>query len=239
MTDSINSLWIGNKLSEMELLTLESFIHHGHEFTLWVYGELDTPLPDGVKQRNANEILNQQYVFNYPDDGPLAWSKGSYAGFSDIFRYKLLYELGGWWVDMDVTCLKKFDFDELYFFRNHWKYPVVGNVMKCPKGSELMKLCFEKALQEVTAANDDWHKPIEILNEAINQLGLTHYRKLGLFNTDQAEFLELYFKEPSPFPRDWYGVHWCKASRELKYTDRSAFNLLLNQHGLPGSPADR
>jgi hypothetical protein len=30
--------------------------------------------------------------------------KGTYAGFSDLFRYKMLFDRGGWWVDTDVVC---------------------------------------------------------------------------------------------------------------------------------------
>src|SRR6185312_16640543 len=33
---------------------------------------------------------------------------GSLAGFSNFFRYKLLLENGGWWVDMDTVCLRPF-----------------------------------------------------------------------------------------------------------------------------------
>ncbi len=234
----VNGLWIGKALSEMELLTLKSFLDQGHQFILWVYEDLDTKLPDGAELKDANEILDKRHVFKYPEDGPLGWSKGSYAGFSDIFRYKLLYEVGGWWVDMDVTCLKPFDFVEPYFFRNHWKYPVVGNVMKCPTGSELMKQCFQKTIKHVTAENNEWHKPIKILNDTIEGLGLMHFRKLGLFNSDQAEFLELYFKEPSPFPHDWYGVHWCKACQEMRYTERSTFNQLLKKYNIEREPRE-
>ena len=40
----------------------------------------------------------------------------SYAGFSNYFRYKLLLERGGWWVDLDTVCLKPFDFDDEFVF---------------------------------------------------------------------------------------------------------------------------
>ena len=55
-------------------------------------------IPEGVIIGDANEILDKKYIFKH-------WS-GNYATFADIFRYKLLYERGDWWVDLDLICLK-------------------------------------------------------------------------------------------------------------------------------------
>ena len=37
---------------------------------------------------------------------------GSYAAFADLFRWKLMYDAGGYYVDTDVLCLQRFDFKE-------------------------------------------------------------------------------------------------------------------------------
>jgi len=34
--------------------------------------------------------------------------------YSDLFRYSVLHQMGGWWSDLDVVCLKPFDFDDPY-----------------------------------------------------------------------------------------------------------------------------
>ena len=60
---TINGLWIGKQLSPIELLTLHSFVRHGHHFHLWVYEELDHQLPANVYLRDANQIIPQQQVF--------------------------------------------------------------------------------------------------------------------------------------------------------------------------------
>ena len=44
----VHGMWIGERLSKLELLTIRSFLHHGHEFHLWLYDPLDTPLPSEV-----------------------------------------------------------------------------------------------------------------------------------------------------------------------------------------------
>ena len=42
--------------------------------------------------------------------------KNTFLPFSDIFRYKMLYENGGYWVDLDMICLKKLNFKEPFVF---------------------------------------------------------------------------------------------------------------------------
>lgn len=227
----MNSLWVGSELSELELLTICSFIENGHEFHLWLYDMIDN-VPDTVRIKNANEIIPENKVFRYPRDSKIDWGQGSYAGFSDIFRYKLLYEVGGWWVDMDMTCLKSFDFEGDYFFRDHWKLDVVGNAMKCPKGSEIMKNCYEQAVHEIDEFNESWHKPIEILNDHIKRLDLMRHRKKGLFNSDHAFKLKKYFNRQASIPDKWYGIHWINSAGKLSYKENSTFHKLLIKHGI-------
>jgi mannosyltransferase OCH1-like enzyme len=56
--------------------------------------------------KNANKIIEKEKIFKYPNKIILGFGENSYVGFSELFRYKVLYELGGWWSDMDVVCLK-------------------------------------------------------------------------------------------------------------------------------------
>ena len=41
MSEKIQSLWIGNTLSNVEKLCINSYIKNGHEFDLYTYGEID------------------------------------------------------------------------------------------------------------------------------------------------------------------------------------------------------
>ena len=123
-----------------------------------------------------------------------------------------------------------FDFEEEYFFRSHWKYKVVGNAMKCPKGSQLMWDCYEQAVEEVDETNLDWHKPIAILNEHIVKHNLLKFRHRGLFNNDHAFLLKKYLHWNSSFPSKWYGVHWCNSSRKINYSNKSRLGLLISKY---------
>ena len=92
--NKVNALWIGKQLSKLELLTLHSFIAHGHSFKLWLYDELENDLPESIEIGDASVIIPREKVFSYRNQNSFGHGKGSYAGFSDIFRYKLLHEHG-------------------------------------------------------------------------------------------------------------------------------------------------
>ena len=142
MSDLIQTLWIGSELSEMERLSLASFVYHDHPVDLYTYEDV-SGIPDGVNIRDANEILPEDMIFQYKDHK-------SFSAFSNYFRYKLLYEKGNWWVDTDVVCLRPFDFDGMNVFCSEDIPPFgTGNhhvgscVIKLPKGSMLAKEMFE------------------------------------------------------------------------------------------------
>ncbi|EJB1795587.1 TPA: hypothetical protein ACPVX8_002903 [Vibrio parahaemolyticus] len=106
MLPEIKTLWIGGDLSRLERVCLASFIANGHKVTLYTYGDVGN-IPKGVDIDDANKILDESKVFQY---GKATGSgKGSYAGFANYFRYKMLYENENtYWVDTDVICLKPF-----------------------------------------------------------------------------------------------------------------------------------
>ncbi len=205
----IHGMWVGSTLSRLELLTLSSFLHFGHDFHLWAYGEIKTPLPKGVQLRDAAEIIPRERVFRKTDYDPeTGVGKGSYgAPFSDLFRYRLLHEHGGIWVDMDVTCLRPFDFSEDYVFRSH-RIGAVGSIIKCPRGSPLMRDTYD----EVAAVADQdaaWLTPNRILNKHIDRLGLASFIRPDISNLDSwMHALRPFIEHATPIPDAWYAIHW-------------------------------
>jgi hypothetical protein len=129
----VQTLWIGSELSTLERLSLRSFLAHGHEVCLYTYGEV-RGVPAGVVVRDAAEILPAAAVFRYRD-------LPSYAGFANFFRYKLLLERGGWWVDADVVCMAPFDLPGEHVFASEpgreGEVPASA-VIKAPAGSAVM-----------------------------------------------------------------------------------------------------
>jgi hypothetical protein len=149
MRECIQGLWIGDRLSTMERLSIASFLHAGHPYHLFTYGPL-AGVPEGCIVEDAREILPESKIFQYRD-------RPTYAVFADFFRYKLLLERGGWWVDTDAVCLKPFEFKEPYVISTYDKkgYDAANNgFLKAPAGSEVMARAVEICL---TKRPEDLH----------------------------------------------------------------------------------
>lgn len=231
----VNALWLGKaNLKQMEHLTMKSFTAKGAEFHLWHYGDIQEKLPQGVVLRDGNELIPKEKIFKYPSKMLLGFGENSYVGFSEIFRYKVLYELGGWWSDMDVVCLKPLEMvQDDYWFRFHGVLSVVGNIIKCPPKSELMKLCLEKAILEVNEKQNDWHHAIRILCYYIEFLGLSKYIHINECNLDRlAHVMPLIQEKAQPWmvPESWRFIHWMNSVVTKEYAVDSVMDTLFKQH---------
>ncbi|MCP4122206.1 MAG: hypothetical protein GY751_10675 [Bacteroidetes bacterium] len=234
----VHGMWIGKQLSKIELLTMTSFIDKGHTFKLWAYDDIETPVPPEVVVEDATTIIPRKDVFSYKNYNKFGHGKGSYAGFSDIFRYKLLYEHGGWWVDMDITCLKPFDFEAPYVFRKHHDLMMVGNVMKCPKGAEIMLDCYHEAMSQVTEDNRDWHKPIAILNNNVLKHGLAQFILDDMSYPDIWIEIRVFIKKNRPMKAHYYFIHWmneewrARGLNKNRIKRKSSLGFLMKHYGL-------
>ncbi len=124
----IQSMWIGNELSALERLCINSYLKNDHEFHLYAYEDIKN-IPDGTVVKDAGEIIPAEEIFLY--------STGTYSVFADWFRWKLLYEKGGFWVDMDQICIKHFDFDTDLIFAKQTIGSVAVGVLGFPPKHEL------------------------------------------------------------------------------------------------------
>lgn len=134
---SIHALWIGNTLGKMASCCLSSFAKQGHQVYLHTYGEIED-LPKGVIICDANQIVPKQNIIRHN-------ATGSYALFSDIFRYELLKHIdNGIYVDCDVYCLKPLTIPEhgyLLGFEDDTK--INGAILALPKDSALLQKLIE------------------------------------------------------------------------------------------------
>ena len=140
----IQSLWIGEKLSKLEQLSIQSFLDYGHEYVLYTYNIIKD-MPEGAVLKDANKVIPKKQIFKYKD-------YDSYAGFADLFRYKLLLEKGGFWVDTDIVCVKPFKFKTDYLVAsenikidNKNAVKVTNCVLKAPPNSKIMDYCYHTA----------------------------------------------------------------------------------------------
>ena len=168
----IQGLWIGAELSAMEQLSVSSFLSNGHEYHLYVYDAVRN-VPAGTLVRDAGEILPASSIFQYR-------RQASYAGFANFFRYKLLLERGGWWVDTDVVCLKPFDFADEHVFATEMcrgEEVTTSGIIKAPAGSPAMAyawgVCQKKNPRELV-----WGETgPRLMGEAVGKFSLGRFQR--------------------------------------------------------------
>ena len=231
----VQSLWIGDELSIMEQYCIKSFLKHQMEFHLYTYGDVKN-VPHGTILKDANEILPESEIFTLKD---------TYLPFSDIWRYKMLYLKGNYWVDLDLIAMKKFDFDDDYVFASERtiqrgamasKDPSVYQicVLKAPKGSEFFRGLYEKCKKSQTRygkTNKDNCKYMRIFREAVKAYEYEKYVKSPetFCNLDwwyakdaflpKEEYVEKYGVKPQPMSSMFenYTIHLWRNLVKNKY----------------------
>jgi len=147
-------LWVSGTLSDLELLSLDSFRFFGYRVILWSYGIISNA-PKYCICKNASEIISQENIFV---------SNNSYANFSDLFRYTLLNRYSGIWSDTDVICLSsaasiKQLFPDGFFVTEKTNKPghlqINGNIFYNPNSSLLLQLC-EQVSKRLPKDNLSW-----------------------------------------------------------------------------------
>lgn len=88
------SVWYGERLLPLANACINSFIAHGHRFTLYTY-EPVADVPPLAEAGDADGIFPRSKVFH---------AHGGWETFTDQFAYQLLWQRGGWCVDSDVVC---------------------------------------------------------------------------------------------------------------------------------------
>lgn len=115
----------------MERLALRSFAANGHTVSLHVYDEPEG-VPTGIQLVDAARTLPRSAIFRHEQSG-------SIAAFADWFRYRLLYDQGGVWVDTDVVCLRRFDYSRTEIFGRMDQNIINNAVLGLPAGHALAR----------------------------------------------------------------------------------------------------
>jgi len=126
----IHSLWIGPRLTWIELLSLHSWLAHGHRVTLWCYDPIEG-VPDAICTADAATILPKASITRHR-------KTGSVALFSNRFRYHLLRRGPVTWLDLDIMLLRSLSHTSPYLFG--WESPtlICNAVMRLPPESAVL-----------------------------------------------------------------------------------------------------
>jgi hypothetical protein len=221
----VQSLWIGNRLSALERLAISSFLANGHEYHLYCYGAVEG-VPNGATLKNGNDILPESRLFAYTD----GFAKGSFAAVSNSFRYKLLLERGGWWVDTDVVCLRPFELTDERLWASERADPprdliVSTCVIKAPPGDPLMAWAWERC-QEVDVTNVKFGQlGPRLLQAGVNELGVHRFMRPHTFFCpipfyDWARLLDP--NDPCALGPEVYGMHLWNQMWSAQRADKDA-----------------
>lgn len=170
MRTILQSLWVGPSLGPLQAISIESFLRQGAEFHLYCF-ERPAGVPEGTLLRDAAEILPASAVFTYRR-GP---GRGSVSAFSNLFRYKLLAERGGWWVDSDVFCLKAFPRQEAVVLAGapaRQGFRVATAVMRLPAGHPIAVACWKKAARRSPRKLRWGEIGPDLLTHVVEEMGL-------------------------------------------------------------------
>jgi len=95
---TMRTFWHGETMPLYQQACLASFVRRGHRVEVFTYSE-NARFADGLHVRNAREILPEERVLR-----PLAGGRTGIR--AHLFRYALLEQLGGWWIDPDVMLMQ-------------------------------------------------------------------------------------------------------------------------------------
>ena len=126
---TIHTFWIGDTLGPVSRACLSSFITVGHRVILHCY-QSPADIPAGVETGDAEQIVPRSLVRPHKQTG-------SYAAFSDFFRFKLLSLCDGIYADCDIFCLKALETDD-FLVGFEADNTINGALLALPKDSPLL-----------------------------------------------------------------------------------------------------
>jgi len=240
----VSSLWIGSSISNLEKVCIKSFVDHGYTFNLYTYSPEIKNLPSGVTLKNGNQVVSKDKVFHYKS----GFNKGSVSGFSNLFRYKLLYENGGIWVDTDIALLKPdLNFEKQNAFSTEVGEPPDGKfasaLMKAQEGCPVLRECLKEFKDVNVDQVQHGETGPELVTRKLEETGLKKDSRVEL--KSKKEYFPVYWEDAERIFYDdidikkrWRTLHFCNAwiTNELSlnkngsFPDWSIFERLKRKH---------
>jgi hypothetical protein len=122
----IHSLWIGERLSWIERVSIHSWLEHGHRVTLWCFDPIEG-VPNGVSIADAATILPKTSIIRHRQTQ-------SVSLFSNRFRYHLLKRMPATWLDSDMVLLRPLNDASPYLFGWEMATRIGTAVLRLPPG---------------------------------------------------------------------------------------------------------
>lgn len=143
MLPTINAVWVGDTLGAVHAACLRSFLRHGHRVVLHSF-EAIVDVPRGIELVNAENLMERSEIVRYKKNGSLALT-------ANIYRYRILQEGLGIYVDCDVFCLRPFP-EQKFLFGKESDICINNAVLNVPAEHPLLDTLIE-------ASNDPYFIP--------------------------------------------------------------------------------
>jgi hypothetical protein len=175
----VSSCWVGDRLLPIANACVNSFGAHGFSFRLYTYGPVQE-VPAFVELSDAAAIVPGDRIFV---------AHGGLETFADLFAYRFLEGVGGWWVDNDVVCNSALLPDVPIAFAEERPGVINNAVLKFPPGHPAIAEVLDH-IANVDAANAPWGSTGPLaLSHVFPRHDLTAHRR------PTAEFYPLHWKE--------------------------------------------
>ena len=244
MSNRFQMFWFEGPLSWIELHSFRSFVRFpGTRLHVYSYDKNANPKIDGVEWEDANEILPLTIADQFRrlfdkyrrgrEGSPPSWA-------SDAFRYKLLYEKGGWYFDTDCILVKPldplFDLDFIFAFEED---DFIGTaVMKFPRGHPMLKAMYEECFRICERLSSEIDVKIDVKFTVFTRLLDDYAKKFGLFEKAlPAEYfypipyesMDSLFRKPFNPGENAFIIHlWNTRLRRKRWAEKDVHPSILN-----------
>lgn len=222
----VHTLWVEGALSPLNHLSIRSFQDSGH--TPIVYS-FDDSINPGCEVRDASEFFSKDEIYFYSQLG----ERFKFGGIAERLKSEMLYKIGGWHVDMDVVCLRKFDFKDEYVLRPH-RLGVVGNIIKAPARCQMSDY-YRAWTRTINKDNKDFERSFCGLTAAATFLDLNKYVVAAdVFGMDEDKYyMPLLQNGGMHINESRYAIHFCGAMGHYEnYEPNSFYEGLLKKYNL-------
>jgi len=253
----IQTFWTGAPPGDMEHTSLASCIRHGYTVRLYTYNPLEqirAAVPPEVIVCDARDILPEIRLFEY--DGRGDNDAYRFLPFSDLFRFMMLHQRGGIWLDLDIFMLRPVAPEILnrpYVFSSERTIQVGAYAMRTPSivdmgfikvpgpGSALTSYILERLPKKISSP----FAYMKLYRKAIAALELDEYvlppkafLPLNWWDVMRAHrvtpvFPALYgqpaFRTEELDDADCFGIHWFRAivrKKKLIPTPGSLYDIV-------------
>ncbi|MEL7459632.1 MAG: hypothetical protein AAFX59_00465 [Pseudomonadota bacterium] len=223
------SLWIGDRLGPLEILSAQSFVDTGNDLTIYTYGGL-ADVPAGVKVANAEPFMSGRQILRYP-------KTGSPSIHANLFRHEMMRQTGAVWVDLDIFALRPFAFASPFVFA--WEdaaEDIINNaLLGLPAGSKTLAKLLELRPDTVgiPPKSTFLHRPWLYLSTGGRGVGIEHWGMGATGPLALTQYLRDTREHVHALPaKAIYPLHWRDAERfvapggyRLADADKGAYGL--------------